>query len=200
MTRDALSFQFDIADALRELVRSADARPAALQLSVPFMNVLIHPIEIEKSIAAEIIVRATDRRVLNARECCDECIENALRSLQELRSLFSEKKALLARERNRPLSALIELMLVAIRQFLTFQQKLSTKHREDIARSGEKIQLGDNRQLYFDTLELLRGHLSRCLGQVSLIAGMNAPSDGLIAGYQGAWPLDAYKPFNLEKL
>jgi hypothetical protein len=32
----------------------------------------------------------------------------------------------------------------------------------------------------FEALEILRGHLSRCLGQIAAIAGMEAPTEGLI--------------------
>jgi hypothetical protein len=47
--------------------------------------------------------------------------------------------------------------------------------------------------VYFDGLEILRGHLSRCLGQVTTLAGMEAPNEGIITYYQGAWQLEAYQ-------
>jgi hypothetical protein len=40
---------------------------------------------------------------------------------------------------------------------------------------------------------MLRGHLSRCLGQVAKIAGMECPDEGLIVRYQGPWQLEAYR-------
>jgi hypothetical protein len=48
------------------------------------------------------------------------------------------------------------------------------------------------RRAYFDALELLRGHLSRCLGQIAVLAGMDAPTERLIANYQGPWQVEAY--------
>jgi hypothetical protein len=48
----------------------------------------------------------------------------------------------------------------------------------------------DTRQAYFDGLEVLRGHLSRCLGQA--IAGIRAQEKGLIAHCQGTWQLESY--------
>jgi hypothetical protein len=40
---------------------------------------------------------------------------------------------------------------------------------------------------------VLRGHLSRCLGQVAMFADVELPSVGVIATYRDAWPLAVYK-------
>ncbi len=200
MRSDAIPFQFEIAEVLKDLARSADARPSAVRLSLPFLSLLVHPSAVERDVAAEIVVRVGDRRVLSARECCDGCIDDALRSLQELRALLVNKRVELAAERDGPLYQLIELMLVAIRQFLTFEQQLSSRHRGQASETGERFRSPEDRQTYFDALELLRGHLSRCLGQIAIVAGMSVPSDGLIAGYQGAWPMNAYKPVDAARL
>jgi len=199
MRSGAIPFQFEIASVLSSLARSADARSCAVRLSLPFVNFLVCPSEREKAAAVEIIVRAADRRVLSAQECCDNCIDNALRSLQELRGQLVEKQVELSGERKGSLYQLIELMLVAIRQFLTFEQKLARRDRMGGLKRGERIRSPEDRQTYFDALELLRGHLSRSLGQITVIADMNLPSDGLIAGYQGAWPINAYKPVDAAK-
>jgi hypothetical protein len=36
------------------------------------------------------------------------------------------------------------------------------------------------------------GHLSRRLGQVAVLAGIEHPSDGLIANYQGLWAMEKH--------
>lgn len=200
MQSDNKPFQFEITKALTGLVQSADARPSAVLLSLPFISILVHPSTIERKLAAEIVIRASDRRVLSARECCDGCIDNALLSLQELRALLVEKKVELAGGCDGPLYQLIDLMLVAIRQFLSFEQQLSSRCRDWMLQTGERFRSPDDRQAYFDALELLRGHLSRCLGQIAMIAGIRVPSDGLVDGYQGAWPMNAYKPVDPCKL
>ncbi|HEY0838473.1 MAG TPA: hypothetical protein VGE72_31485 [Azospirillum sp.] len=199
MRNNAIPFQFEIAEVLKDLARSADARPSAVQLSLPFISVLVHPSIMERDVAAEIVVRAGDRRVLSAQECCDGCIDDALRSLQELRAQLVSKRVELIGERDGSLYQLIELMLIAIRQFLTFQQQLSSRYRGRASETGERFRSPEDRQTYFYALELLRGHLSRCLGQIAIIAGICVPSDGLIAGYQGAWPMDAYKLVDVSK-
>jgi len=56
-------------------------------------------------------------------------------------------------------------------------------------RFGEFTRPPDTQQAYFDGLEVLRGHLSRCLGQ---IANMDMPSEGVIANYIGPWDEQAY--------
>ena len=86
-----------------------------------------------------------------------------------------------------PLFQLINAMRLGISQFLTFEQRL--KQPENASRY---LRSPDVRQAYFDALEELRGHLSRRLGQIAVLAGMEAPSEGLVANYQGPWQLEAY--------
>jgi hypothetical protein len=85
-------------------------------------------------------------------------------------------------------------MAAGIRQFLTFEELLQqpddTQHDP---RFREFSRSNGVRQTYFDALEVLRGHLSRCLGQVAALAGMETPSDGLIANYRGPWDLEALR-------
>lgn len=194
MRSGAIPFRFEITEVIRTLAQCADARKPTVQLSVPYMTVLVSPRSVERAMAAEIIVKSMDRRVLSAQECCDGCIRDALRSLQEFRAELLSQKTQLASTPDSSLAQILELMLVAIRQFLTFEQRISRERVENV-RPNSSVDVG--RQAYFDALELLRGHLSRCLGQVAMIACLRLPSDGLIGGYQGPWPLDAYAKPNL---
>ena len=91
-----------------------------------------------------------------------------------------------------PLYVLVDAMVAGIRQFLTFEQHLSTAGVLADAPSDFR-RPEDTRQAYFDGLEILRGHLSRCLGQVAKLAGMEAPNEGIIVHYQGEWQLEAYQ-------
>lgn len=147
----------------------------------------------ERRIANELLIGLSDRRVLSSWECCDNCIDNALRSLQEIRTELLERKIELVDEQDGILSQLIELMLTAIRQFLTFEQNLASVDMAKPDAMNEFYRPAEDRQSYFDALEQLRGHLSRCMGQIAVVAGLKVPSDGLIAGYQGPWQMEAYK-------
>lgn len=198
MRTGAILFKFEIEPALRALARGADGRPRALALAVPFLTVHVHPSDAERAVATEIVLRLADKRVLNAQECCDGCIDAALSSLQEIRARLVDARVSLADE-NGALSGLVELTLTAIRQFLTFEQRLP---RKEVGKhpNDEFYRDGEVRQAYFDALEQLRGHLSRCLGAVASIAGMNVPSDGVIPGYPGPWPTDAYFPIDPASL
>lgn len=161
---------------------------------LPFVTVLAVPNALERRIASELLIRLNDRRVLSSWECCDNCIHLAVRSLQEIRSILLERKVELVDEQDGILSQLIELMLTAIRQFLTFEQGLASAGIAKRDTAEEFYRPADDRQTYFDVLEQLRGHLSRCMGQIAMVAELNVPSDGLIAGYQGPWQMEAYKP------
>lgn len=154
----------------------------------------LDPRDQEKQIAREIVIRMRDRRVLSALECCDDCIDNALTSLREIRQVLVEKQVELSNAQDGPLCLLIETMLVGIRQFMTYEEVLRRSGDTRPHPRFENFHLPEHRQGYFDGLELLRGHLSRCIAQIAGIAGMEAPTEGLIANYQGPWDELAYLP------
>lgn len=194
MRTGAIKFQFDLSEVVARALRSPPASNAATAFTLPFVTVLADRSPLERRIANELLIRLGDRRVLNSWECCDNCIDDALRSLQEIRSILLERRIELACEPNGILSNMIELMLTAIRQFLTFEQSLGSVGMAKSDSAEGFYRPNEDRQIYFDALEQLRGHLSRCLGQVAVVAGLNVPSDGFIAGYQGPWQMEAYKP------
>lgn len=191
MRSGVIPFKFDISESLGALRRTSDARQSSVELSLPFITVRAHPSPHETQLARELLLRLRDRRVLSSQECCDNCIDEALRSLQAIRSALVEAQVRLIDEEDRGLHGIIELMLVAIRQFLTFEQSIATDEPRRIEK-GDFYRPCEARQSYFDALELLRGHLSRCLGQLAVIAGL-PPFDGLVADYRGPWDMNAYQ-------
>jgi hypothetical protein len=196
MRTGSIPFQFDITDLLKRARRIAGARVGNVTLSLPFVSIAVHPKDRERQIAREIVIRLKDRRVLSAWECCNDCIERALASLLEIRRLLVEKQVELKDFLDGPLFLLVDTMSSGIRQFLTFEERLSA-HAEaprGKRRANARRHFGRSQQDYFDALEVLRGHLSRYLGQVAAIARMELPNEGVIAHYQGAWQLEAYKP------
>lgn len=185
-------FKFDLGDVIRRARRLAAGSLGEITLNLPFVSVAVNPKDKEKQVARELVVRLKDRRVLTAWECCDGCIDQALASLQEIRRLLVDKQVELAEMQDGPLYVVIDAMALGIRQFLTFEQRLThADARTEPATSFWRPE--ETRQAYFDGLEILRGHLSRCLGQIATLAGMEAPNEGIIVHYQGAWQLEAYQ-------
>lgn len=119
-----IPFQFNISLVLKALVRRPDALPSAIRLDLPFLSVLVSPSSIDVSLARDLLVRMRDRRVLDAQECCDGCIADALTSLQQIRGILLDLQIQLRDADESALSPLVELMAVGIRQFLTFEQSL----------------------------------------------------------------------------
>jgi len=185
-------FKFDIQDVLRRARRLAAGSLGDITLTLPFVTMAVHPRDKEKQVARELVIRLEDRRVLTAWECCDGCIDQALASRQEIRRLLVDKQVELADTQDGPLYTLLDAMALGIRQFLTFEQRLTAPGAQSPDFSGSRRPEG-TRQAYFDALEVLRGHLSRCLGQIAALAGMEPPNDGIIVHYQGAWQLEAYQ-------
>ena len=195
MKSGAIPFRFDMTDVLVRLRRTVSSRIGNVTISLPFISVAVNPKDRERQIAREIVIRLKDRRVLSAFECCDDCIDQALKSLQEIRQALVDKQVELSALADGPLFLLIDAMLLGIRQFLTYEQLLQKAGElplQSVDHDGQRPL--DKRQAYFDALEILRGHLSRCLGQIASIAGMDAPADGIIANYRGPWQMDVYEP------
>jgi len=185
MRSGAIPFKFDLTELLSKLYRAGKSRVGDVTLNLPFVSVGVCPKSRERKIAREIVIRLKDRRVLSAWECCDDCVDKALASLQEIRRVLVDQQVELSDLRDGPLFAVLEAMNLGIRQFLTFEERL---HNTSQSRDLETL------QAYFDGLELLRGHLSRCLAQVAVLGGMEFPTQGLIAHYNGEWEIKAYLP------
>ena len=191
-----IPFQFDLKEVIQRGQRVWRSKIGDVTLSLPFISVQVKLKDQEREVAREIVIRLKDRRVLNAFECCDNCIDNALKSLQEIRQVLVDKQVELAEQQDGVLYLMLEAMALGIRQFLTHEQRL--RQVEEIADAPPDFRREPEvRQEYFDALEVLRGHLSRCLGQIANIAGMEPISEGLIANYNGPWQIEAYKPVQL---
>jgi hypothetical protein len=199
MRTGAIPFKFDVKDAVSRLQRLANKRVGSVTVNLPGISVPVLLKDREKQIAREIIIRLKDRRVLSAWECCDDCIDRALASLQEIRKFLVEKQVELADLSDGPLFIFVDAMAMGIRQFLTFEQHLTKRELPVRNRTPDFYRLAEVRQEYFDALELLRGHISRCMEQICHIAGMRIPKDGLIKNYKGDWQIDAYKQPLLPK-
>jgi len=180
------SFQLNLSTLLRR-ARQLPVELDGISVNLPFVTVSVKPDDIERRVAREVVIRLANRRVLNARECCDSCIERALESLQEIRSLLVDKQVELAERSDGTLYLLLEVMLEGIRQFLTYVERLE--------RSSY-----DGRQGYLAALEVLRGHLYRSLTQVATIASMDVPGVPEHMRYSIFWEIEQYTPPELPGL
>lgn len=194
MRSGAVPFKFDLRDLITKAKRQVAGRVGDVTLTLPFVSIAVSPKDREKSLARELVIRLKDRRVLSAWECCDNCIDNSLKSLQDIRRILVDKQVELADVQDGPLFLIIEAMASGIRQFATFEELLRQPADTPAhPRFSEFRRPPDTRQAYFDGLEILRAHLSHCLEQVAIIAGMDIPQEGLIAHYVGAWQLEGYQ-------
>jgi hypothetical protein len=173
-------FKFDIngiVDKFRKLPLSVDG----VTIALPFIEVTVKPDAIERTVAREVVIRLADRRVLNASECCDGCIRDALKSIQEIREIIVDKQVELSGKTDGPVYLFLDVMREGIRQFLTFEQRLNKRER-------------DSRDLYFAGLEMLRAHIHRSLIQISKIAKMKIPGIAPDMRYNEHWQVEAYTP------
>lgn len=185
-------FKFDIADIVRRLRRLPVAVDGKVTISLPFVEVSIKPDRTERKVAREVVIRLADRRVLTSSECCDDCIDKALTSLQEIRQITVDKQVELSDKADTALYVLLDSIRNSIRQFLTFQQRLSKRRVEHTEPSFYRTR--QTRESYFAALEMLRAHIHRTLLQVAKIADMpEIPGLEGHMSYDGQWQLEAYK-------
>lgn len=173
-------FRFDL-DGIVTRLRRLPVAVDGVTITLPFVGVTVKPDNVERKVAREVVIRLADRRVLNAFECCDGCIDQALASLQEIRGILVDKQVELADKTTGPLYVLIDSIREGIRQFLTFEQRLARRHYA-------------SRDSYFAGLEMLRAHIHRTLIQISKIASMEIPGISTHMRYDEQWQLEAYKP------
>ena len=197
MMRDSKPpFKLDLRAQLKEARRKLNTRIGSVAINLPFLSFSVNPDDLEKRVANEIVIRLADRRVLNAFECCDNCIDQALTSLREIRRILVDKQVELSGASDSPLYLLIEFQTEAIRQFLTFEQRLNQSYEQesmpfDVPRDFRR--LSPVREQYFAALEMLRAHLHRCLIQVSKIADTATPKIPDHMRYDDEWQIEAYE-------
>lgn len=195
-------FRFDFRTLLSDARRKINSRVEGISINLPFLSFRVSPNDQEQKVAREIIIRMADRRVLNASECCDNCIDQALTSLQKVRALLVNKQVDLSHAVDSPLYLLLELQIESIRQFLTFEQRINSSLTTSaliVPTAGDFRRPRETRDQYFAALEMLRGHLHRCLLQVAKIGDTTIPKIADHMRYEEAWQLDAYeKPIELD--
>jgi hypothetical protein len=191
-------FKFDFRELVKAWRRKLNTRIDGVSISIPFLSFKVKANDLEKRVAKEFMIRMANRRVLSAAECCDNCIDQALASLQEIRKLLEEKQIDLAEAMDSPLYLLLEYQLEAIRQFLTFEQHLkeaSQRRQIFVSESSDLHRTREDQESYFAALEMLRGHLHRCLIQVGRIGEVSLPKFADSMRYDESWQLEAYEEY-----
>ena len=193
-------FQFNLGSLIKRARRFVNSNVEGTNLTLPGVTFRIRPLYLEESVAREIVIRMKNRRVLNSKECCDDCINQALTSLHEIRTILVDKQVDLKTIPDCPLFLLIDFMIEGIRQFLTYEQrlknmpapKLFVPKLHDLRRPPEQ------REKYQLALEMLRAHLHQCLRQVYAIAELDANELSATVKYSDQWDSAAYKLPPLE--
>ncbi len=191
MRSGAIPFQFDVSQFIARARRMASNHLGEVTLNLPFVSLTVSPIDREKAAAREIAIRLQDRRVLSGQECCDNCIDASLTSLQEIRAILVDQQVALSDLQDGPLFLMIDMIRQGIRQFVTYEERLKATPNDPAPDLPSDFRRDPRvRQDYFDALELLRAHINHCLHEIRAIAGMDEPAQAL--GYAGPWRLESY--------
>lgn len=153
------NLKFNVSSILRKAKNLPKPKIKGITVNLPFLSVDLVPSDEENKIAREVLIRLRDKRVLVAWQCCDNCIKHALDSIQEIRSLLVGKQVEIANEES-ALFIIFDLMLAGIRQFLTLTERYDPHF---------------NKEEFQDALNILRGHLIRCIDEVAKVGNITPP-------------------------
>ncbi|GAB1536323.1 hypothetical protein ADMFC3_19540 [Geovibrio sp. ADMFC3] len=192
MQRIAAMFKFEISKILKEAQIKFNKHVDGITISFPFISFSLKPTEREKIVARELLIRLSDKRVLSSTECCDNCIDNSLTSLQEIRKVLIDSQVKLSDYYDGGLYLLIELIAEGVRQFITYEEYLRTKMKEDVIHR-ENYRSPHIQEQYFSILEQLRTHIRSCLTQIANIADMETPKTESYLKADNKWLLSIYK-------
>lgn len=149
------------------------------QIRVPGFTFIVSPIDPEVRVARQLVVWLADRRVLKSQECCDNCIDNSLKSLLKIRENLVQRQVELADHSDGVLFFLIEFTVQGLRQFLTYEERLKAKFIDkpgDPQCPPDFYRPRELRNHYFAALKVLRAHIAGATAQIAIIAGVALPS------------------------
>ena len=152
-------------------------RVTGAQIRLPGFTFTVAPVDLEVKAARQLVIWLGDRRVLNASECCDGCIDRSLASLLKIREHLVQQQVELADLSDGILFFLVEFIVQGLRQFLTYEERLKAEFGDEhhSPRSPNSHRPHLLRENYFAALKTLRAHISGAAEQISTIAGMSLP-------------------------
>ena len=170
-------FMIDIRDLVQKGRRNLNKRVGSVTISTPSgISFNIEPHDPEVTCAREVIIFMRDRRVLNSKECCDGCIDRSLESLNKIREYLVGCQQKLANLSDGGLFLMIEFILDAIRQFMTYSERIETSYKSIDTGISDLRRDPVAREKYFTALNRLRNHCWQTLRQISHIANIDLPS------------------------
>jgi hypothetical protein len=174
--RDTPEFKIDVRRLLKDARRTLNKRVGKVQISLPpNITYVLEPHDPEITIARKILVFTRDRRVLSSEECCDGCIDRSIESLGKIREYLVERQQELVHLSDGVLFLLTEHLVDAIRQFMTYAERLDLAYHEDSHASSAFRRHPGARHHYFEALKRLRAHILQTLHQLALVAKIDFP-------------------------
>ncbi len=153
----------------------------SVSLSFPFgVSLNYKPKTSDIEIARDIVIKLIDRRVLNSKECCGNCINDSINSIKEIKSDLIGIKSKLLNNLDEPLYYLIDYIIAGINVFFDFMERYSND-------------IEANKEIYFSALETIRNHTTDCLHEISKIG--NIKIDKKLYAYRtnrNEWDLKYY--------
>ena len=167
MIHNTNHYKFSIPKYYARIIAENDTIITLDSISFSFPLRISSSFRFEKSIidiAKETIITLVDRRILNAKECCANCIYNAVNSLKEIKSDLINIKKQLKNNINSPLFYFVDYIIISINSFFDFIE------RNNLVDNKVDDKDHDIKKVYFDALEIIRNHIAQCMNEIAKIA------------------------------
>ena len=185
-------FKIDIAELAEKSRRHLNKRVVGVEINTPpGLTFIVDPHDPEVTAARRVLIFMKDRRALNSQECCDNCIDRSLASLEKIREHIVAQQQELANLADGVLYLMLEFLVDSIRQFSTFSERLEREYERSDTGISDFQRHPDAREAYFAALNRLRRHLTDTLYQIRVIAGEEPQSVPENLKFKG-WTEDAY--------
>lgn len=184
-------FKINIAGLIEKARRNLNKRVEGVEITTPGITFVVSPHDPEVTSAKKAVIFLGDRRVLNSKECCDNCIDRSIESLGKIREYIVNQQQELTHLSEGVLYLMFEFVVDAIRQFMTYAEHLERDYEPSISSIPDFRRHPDARDAYFSALERLRGHFAATMHQIRLIAGNDPQRVPDILRFSG-WDADSY--------
>jgi len=164
-------FKIDIANLIAKGRRNLNKHVEGVEITAPGITFVLSPHDPEVTSAKKAVIFLSDRRVLNSKECCDNCIDRSLESLSKIREYVVCQQQELAHLSDGGLYLMFEFVVDAIRQFLTYSEYLERDYEPRGGPISDFRRHPDARKAYFEALKQLREHIAATMHQIRIIAG-----------------------------
>jgi hypothetical protein len=192
LSENDTKFVIDVSELVGRAVEIENISNGQISISLPYVDIKVAVSDEEQVMANNLMTLITESILLRRLEFTDNNLLYAIASINEIDKLISGLKLDLLPNRLSILSIIFDLINIGIRLF----HNLENPYKDEMIRKNYGLApfeiSSETRERYSSLIRILRGHINRCIIQISAIASYDLPIDNLLTKYSKPWPLVHY--------